>query len=66
MNVVFDVEDYEFMGKLGDVDIGKEFTAYYDHCQPLSYDSDNLPILCRLRNACYRLQITPAVKGHQL
>ncbi|KAF9546982.1 hypothetical protein EC957_008986 [Mortierella hygrophila] len=42
LNVVFDTEDYEFTAKLGMVDFGKEFRAYYGHCRLLSYDSDNL------------------------
>ncbi|KAG0069746.1 hypothetical protein BGZ90_000098 [Linnemannia elongata] len=41
MNVEFDMEDYELTAKLGEVDVGKKFTAYYDHCQPLRYDSNN-------------------------
>ncbi|KAG9071328.1 hypothetical protein KI688_005539 [Linnemannia hyalina] len=42
LNVVFDTENYDFTAKLGEVDFGKEFTAYYDHCRLLSYDSENL------------------------
>ncbi|KAG0041368.1 hypothetical protein BGZ83_001893, partial [Gryganskiella cystojenkinii] len=42
MNVVFDVEDFEFTAKLDKVEFGNEFTAYYNHCQTLRYDSDNL------------------------
>ncbi|KAG0272469.1 hypothetical protein BGZ95_011793 [Linnemannia exigua] len=42
MNIECDMEDFEFTAKLGEVDVGKEFTTYYDQYQPLRYDSDNL------------------------
>lgn len=43
MNLVFELEDYEFSATMEDMDFGEEFTAYYDQCQPLQYDADNLP-----------------------
>lgn len=42
MNIVFELEDYEFTATLGSVEFGEEFTAYFDHCQALEYDADNL------------------------
>ncbi|KAF9186657.1 hypothetical protein BGZ51_009347 [Haplosporangium sp. Z 767] len=42
MNIVFEMENYEFTAKLGSVEFGEQFTAYYNHCQSLSYDADNL------------------------
>ncbi|KAG0314013.1 hypothetical protein BGZ99_008434, partial [Dissophora globulifera] len=42
MNVVFEMEDYEFTAKLDSVEFGEEFTAYFNDCQSLSYDADNL------------------------
>ncbi|KAG0256116.1 hypothetical protein DFQ27_005891 [Actinomortierella ambigua] len=43
MNAVFDVENFEFTAKLGSIEFGEQFTAYYTHCQSLTYDADNLP-----------------------
>ncbi|KAI1301966.1 hypothetical protein EDD11_005766 [Mortierella claussenii] len=42
MNLVFELEDYEFTAKLDSIEFGEQFTAYHNHCQSLSYDADNL------------------------
>ncbi|KAF9974105.1 hypothetical protein BGZ73_002603 [Actinomortierella ambigua] len=42
MNIVFEVEDYEFTAKVDNLVFGEQFTAYYTDCQSLSYDADNL------------------------
>ncbi|KAG0362199.1 hypothetical protein BGZ54_008720, partial [Gamsiella multidivaricata] len=42
MNVVIEMNDYEFTAKLDSVTFGEQFTAYHNHCQSLSYDADNL------------------------
>ncbi|KAG0264178.1 hypothetical protein BG011_007332 [Mortierella polycephala] len=53
MNIVFEIEDYEFAAKLDSVEFGEQFTAYHNHCQSLNYDADNLADFMALSGVLY-------------
>ncbi|KAK3807935.1 MAG: hypothetical protein J3Q66DRAFT_86679 [Benniella sp.] len=42
MNIVFELDNFAFTATLDGIDFGKEFTSYYEDCQSLQYDADNL------------------------
>ncbi|KAF9137715.1 hypothetical protein BGX30_009972 [Mortierella sp. GBA39] len=52
MSAVIEKEDFEFTAKLGSIEFGEDFTAYFNHYQALRYDADNLADSMNVEGQC--------------
>ncbi|KAG0205493.1 hypothetical protein BGX33_007893 [Mortierella sp. NVP41] len=43
INKVFDLESFDFQGRLGPFDIGQDFTSYFNKCATLRYSREAIP-----------------------